>query len=409
MSLSSALPTRPELRRELPSLAELVSRASALRPLLRERAQQTERDRRVSVDVTRQLTDAGLFRVLKPKRFGGFEMGLEDLRQLAFVIGQGCASTGWCYGLSAANAWIVGMFPAEAQADVWDAAPDNLIAASIAPTGKITAVPGGLQVRGRWSFTSNCDNAQWLALGGMLETGEGQPPKPMFVLVPESDYRIIDNWHTVGLAGTGSKDIAIDAEVFVPIHRSVSFAEVLNQDAPGAKVNLNPLYRVPFLSGFPALLANPALASLRGALDEFADTVGERATRGAFAGGGSSIANFSQVQTAVAEAEAALDAAHLILARDLRVATETAAEGLILTQQQRIEFRRGHAYSVRLCVSAIDNLYAVVGGAGLQLDNVVQRAWRDVNAVAHHISVNWHAVSTMVGQMRLGLPPRGQF
>lgn len=399
----------PVATTERPEFTELLQRARKLSPLVRERAQQTERDRRVSAEVTHLLKEAGLYRAVQPRRFGGHELSLEELRQLAFEVGRGCTSTGWCYGLSAANSWTLGMFPLEAQEDVWGGDADTLLAACIAPTGKATRVDGGFRVQGRWSFASNCDNASWLALGSLVDEGEGKPPRPMYLLVPRSDYQIIDNWHTVGLAGTGSKDIAIDNPVFVPAHRSVSFADVLEQQAPGALVNEGALFRIPFLSGFPPLLANPAVASLQGALDEFVESVATRATRGAFAGGGSTIAQFGHVQTAVAEAEAAIDAAQLILQRDLRVATELSAAGVKIPKEQRIEFRRGHAYAVKLCVQAVNGLYDVVGGTGIHLESGVQRAWRDVNAVAHHISVNWNAVSTMVGQLRLGLPPRGQF
>jgi len=388
---------------------ELLQSARRIGALVRERARQTERDRRVSAEVTRLLQRAGLFRAVQPRRFGGHEFSLEQLRQLAFEVGQGCTSTGWCYGLSAANAWTLGMFPLQAQVDVWGQDADMLLAACIAPTGKAHRVDGGFRLGGHWSFASNCDNAGWLALGTLVSDGEGQPLCAMYLLVPMSDCRIVDNWHTVGLAGTGSKDIAIESEVFVPAHRAVAFADVLEQQAPGALVNDGVLFRIPFLSGFPPLLANPAVSALRGAVDEFVDSVAGRATRGAFAGGGNTIAQFSHVQTAVAEAEAAIDAAQLILQRDLGLATDLAAAGVSISREQRIAFRRGHAYAVRLCVQAINGLYDVVGGTGIQLDSGIQRAWRDINAVAHHISVNWNAVSTMAGQMRLGLPPRGQF
>ncbi|WP_439685501.1 Flavin-dependent monooxygenase, oxygenase subunit HsaA [Cupriavidus oxalaticus] len=390
-------------------MAGLMEAAAQLRPLVAQRARQTEIDRRVSAEVTGLLRDAGLYRVVQPKRFGGHELSLESLRRLAFELGQGCTSTGWCYGLSAAASWVLGMFPAEAQHDVWGQSPDVLIASCIAPTGKATPVDGGFRLQGRWSFGSNCDNAQWLSLGAMIEQEEGKPPRPVFLLVPQGEYRIVDTWHTVGLAGTGSKDIAIEDAVFVPAHRTVSFAEVLEQEAPGAHLHASPIYRLPFLSGFPPLLANPAVAALRGALDEFIASVAARATRGAFAGGGQSIAQFGHVQSAVARGEAAVDAAQLILQRDLQLATDLAAAGTRLSAAQRITLRRGHAYAVQLCVEGINGLYDVVGGTGIQLDSGIQRAWRDINAVAHHISVNWQAVSTMYGQMRLGLPPRGQY
>ena len=389
--------------------ARLLDAAAALRPLVAKRARQTEQDRRVSSDVTNLLREAGLYRVVQPRRFGGYELSLEALRRLAFEIGQGCASTGWCYGLSAAASWVVGMFPEQAQHDVWGKTPDALMASCIAPTGKATPTEGGFRLKGRWSFGSNSDNAQWLSLGAMVEQAEGAPSRPIFLLVPQGEYNIVDTWFTVGLAGTGSKDILIEEDVFVPVHRTVAFSEVLDQEAPGADVHGSALYRVPFLSGFPPLLANVAVAALRGALDEFVESVAARSTRGAFAGGGASIAQFGHVQSAVAQAEAAVDAAQLILQRDLELATELAEAGDKLSTTQRITLRRGHAYTVRLCVEAINALYDVVGGTGIQLDSGIQRAWRDINAVAHHISVNWHAVSTMYGQMRLGLPPRGQY
>jgi len=394
---------------DVPTLEQLLARAAELRPLIRARAQQTEDARRVSAEVSEMLVDAGLYRVVQPRRFGGYEFSLDDLRRLVFEVGQGCASTAWCYSLGATNSWFVGMFSEEAQHDVWGNTPDALIAGSIAPTGTIRRVDGGFTIKGRWGFASNCDNARWLTLGGMLDEGDGKPPYPTFLLVPDSQYTIIHNWNTVGLAGTGSKDVTIDAEVFVPGHRSVSFAQALNQETPGLAVNRNPMYRIPFLSGFPPMLANPAVTALRGAIDEFLETVAPRATRGAFTGSGSTLAQFGHVQSALAEAEAAVDAAQLILGRDLRLAAELSERDDKVSVAQRIEFRRGHAYAVRLCVGAINDLYDVVGGTGISLNNGVQRAWRDINAVAHHISVNWHAVSTMYGQMRLGLPPRGQY
>lgn len=392
----------------IPALEILLSRAGDLRTTLRERARDTERERRVSAATTKLLADAGLYRVVQPRRFGGYEMALTDLMQLAFAVGQGCGSTGWCYALGATQSWFLGMFPLQAQEDVWGDAPDALVAGSIAPTGKARRVPGGYQVHGRWGFASNCDNAGWATLGAMLEDAEGQP-RPIFVLVPAGDYRIIDNWDTVGLAGTGSKDIVIESELFVPEHRSVTFAAVLNQEAPGAAASANPMYRIPFLSGFPPMLAIPAVAALKGAVDEFVESIGTRSTRGAFVSAASTLGQFGHVQSAVAQADAAVDAAQLILQRDLQQAARLAAAGEKLTAQQRIENRRGHAYAVRLCVGGINGLFEVVGGTGIQMDGGVQRAWRDIHAVAHHISTNWHAVSTMAGQQRLGLPPRGQF
>ncbi len=391
-----------------PGMDTLVERARALVPWLRENARRTESERRVSADAIERLKAAGLFRVVQPRRFGGWEYSLADMQRLAFEVSRGCGSTGWCYSLSATNAWVFGMLTERAQHDIWDADADALGAASIAPTGTARRVDGGYMVKGQWGFASNCDNASWLKLGCRVQTPDGAAPSPSFMLMPASDCRILDNWDTVGLAGTGSKDIVIDEEVFVPEHRSVDFADVLNQRAPGARLHANPMFRIPFLTGFPPMLATPAVGALAGAVDEFVEQVAGRRTRGAFLGAGPTLSQFAHVQTAVAEAEAAVDAANLLLQRDLDTAQALAADAAPVSQQQRILFRRNQAFAVKLCVQGIDALYDVVGGSGISLDSGVQRAWRDVHAVAHHISMNWNAVSTMYGQMRLGLEPRGQ-
>jgi alkylation response protein AidB-like acyl-CoA dehydrogenase len=80
-----------------------------------------------------------------------------------------------------------------------------------------------------------------------------------------------------------------------------------------------------------------------------------------------------------------------------------------LTLDQRIRNRRDHAFAARLAREAVDVLFAAVGGEGLSLDHPNQRMWRDANAIARHITLNWDAVSAMVGQYLLGLVPKGQY
>ena len=135
----------------------------------------------------------------------------------------------------------------------------------------------------------------------------------------------------------------------------------------------------------------------------------ERTTRGALAGGNLRMAQFATVQLRYAEAAAAVEAAELILLTDMREATRKLRAGEDITVVDRIRARRNQAYVTRLAVQAIEALNASTGGAGLHLSNPVQRAWRDANAVARHVSLNWDAVGTMYGQHAFGLEPRGQY
>jgi alkylation response protein AidB-like acyl-CoA dehydrogenase len=134
-----------------------------------------------------------------------------------------------------------------------------------------------------------------------------------------------------------------------------------------------------------------------------------RQTRGALAGGGLRMVEFATVQLRLAEAAASVEAAELILLTDMRNAMQRLRAGEKITVADRIRSRRNQAYVTRLAVQAVEALNASTGGYGLHLSNPVQRAWRDANAVARHVSLNWDAVGTMYGQHAFGLEPKGQY
>jgi alkylation response protein AidB-like acyl-CoA dehydrogenase len=394
---------------ETVAMEELVRRARALIPTLRARARSVEEARRVSAETIGMLRDADLFRLMQPARFGGFEYGFTELIDIVFEIGRGCGSTAWCYGLGAVHQWLLATFPLQAQNDVWADDPNTLLCGSYAPATNAVRTGRGFEISGKWSFASNCDNSDW-ALVGVRFPAEGDgKPKPGFLLLPRKDYRIEDDWFTVGLAGTGSKSIVVQDKLFVPEHRMLTFEQASSNNPPGAAEHANWVYRIPFLAGVPVSIASPALGMVQGAIDEFVEFIGTRTTRGAIAGGGNPMAQFAQVQSRIAEAAAALDAAKLLLKRDTREVENGAASRQLISIDGRIRNRRDHAYAVRLAVQAVNALFEAVGGGGLHLSSGIQRAWRDVNAVAHHISLNWDVVGAMYGQHYLGLEPKGQY
>jgi alkylation response protein AidB-like acyl-CoA dehydrogenase len=392
-----------------PSLESIYAAAEALVPTLRERARQTELDRRVSDATTDLARKAGLFKLMQPARYGGYEYGFGPFTEVNRITGRGCGSTSWCFSLGMVHQWLLALFPHEAQEDVWRDDRDAMTAVSYAPAGTLRVCEGGWMATGKWSWLSNVDNAQWVILGCFLPAVGGDKPTGGFILVPQAAYTIVDDWHAVGLAGTGSKSIELIGEQFVPAHRHLTFAQASGGAAPGTRVNTNPIFRVPFLASVPLCLATPALGIVEGALEQFVDWVSGRSTRGAVAGGGNRMAEFAQVQSRVAEAAACLDAAHLLVRRDIEDVEGRVAAGSAVDPAARLRNRRDHAFCARLATQAADALFQATGGAGLMLDSPIQRAWRDAHAIARHVSLNWDAVSTMYGQHRLGLEPRGQY
>jgi len=388
---------------------ELVERARALVPLVRERSAAAEKNRRLSADVVDAMRGAGLCRVMQPKRFGGFEYDFSTMARIIVEIGAGCGSTAWVAGLFLTYPWLIAQFPLETQEEIWGVDPEALACASFAAAGKTLPVSGGYRITGKWRYASGCDDAQWALLSVFLPPErDGDKPQPGFVMASKREYVIEDDWHTVGLCGTGSKTLVCDDQ-FIPAHRRVAMADLTSGRAPGSRIHDNSIYKVPMMATLPAALALPALGILKGAIHDFIEANGTRQTRGAVVAGGVRMSNFPHVQGRVGDAAAAFNAGMALILSDLAETERAAAAGEPITVDRRIHNRLSQAYIVKLAVEGVDSLYAVTGGAGLYLDDRLQRAWRDVHAVAHHVSFNWDAVSSMYGQLVFGLEPRGQY
>jgi resorcinol 4-hydroxylase (FADH2) len=389
-----------------PDVSDLLARARGIAVVARERAQQTETDRRVGDDMIERMRQADLFRVMQPRAYGGFEYGFEVFAQIVAAIASGCGSTGWVYALLASHQWLIACFSQVAQDEVWQD-PTALAAGTYAPVARAVAVDGGYRLSGVGSFCSGCDNAQWQLLGGMIPQPNGTTT-PGFFLLRSGDCIIEDNWHTMGLAGTGSKNI-VARDAFVPAHRTLAFSELADATAPGMRANSNPLYRQSFLAVLPITIVSPVLGMAEGALADFLAMASVRTTRGAVAGGNRRMAELTTVQLRVAETSALIDAARLLMFRDLAEAFETAARGDAISMDVRLRNRRDQAFCVRLLVAAIDALFLAAGGQGLFLEQPLQRVWRDAHAAASHISLNWDSTGSMYGQFMLGLEPKGQY
>jgi resorcinol 4-hydroxylase (FADH2) len=392
-----------------PTPEEMIARAKAMIPEIRELAEETERNRTISPKIIEMIRNAELLRVGRPKEFGGFEHDATVALEIALAVSAACASTGWTLNGALSNGISFGHFPIEAQRELWGGGADPFSCACFAPTGAAVPADGGYVLSGKWSFASGCDHSSWIRLGAFITTPGAEPPRDgAFFLLPIGDVEIEDNWFVYGLSGTGSKNVIV-RKAFVPQHRVLLFADTRSGRTPGARHHKNPLYRVPLLVLGATMLASTAVGAATGAIEAYLELTSGRKTRGALAGGGLAMTEFATVQLRFAEASAAVEAAAMILKTDLRNAMEKLRAGEEITVADRIRCRRNQAYATKLAVEAVEALNASTGGYGLMLSNPVQRAWRDINAVARHVSLNWDAVGTMYGQHAFGLEPRGQY
>ena len=394
----------PTFERDV-SREDLVDRARALIPKLRELQEQTEADRRVSDEIFQQLLDAELFRVLLPRRFGGLEYGLDTFVDIAFEIARGCGSTGWVYSITAKYHLFLGMFPGEAQDEVWGEDPRAVTAASFTPTGTVTPVDGGWRLSGKWMFSSGVDNCPWMIVGTNIATDDGsEPTRKGYALAPTAEFGIEDNWYVIGLAGTGSKNVYCE-DMFITAHRFLPLEDTMSGRPPGIEVNPGDVYRLPLFAAISISLCAPIMGMAQGAYDEFMAATRSRITRGAALSKPVPMAEIPTIQLRIGEAAASIDAARLLVDRDCKEIMATLAAGNELTQMQRARNKGDLGFAAQLSLRAVDRMFEASGGGGLFRHGRVQRFWRDAHAGAMHISMNWDAVGALYGRVSLGLPP----
>jgi 3-hydroxy-9,10-secoandrosta-1,3,5(10)-triene-9,17-dione monooxygenase len=394
---------RPEVGRTggPPDFPELLQRAEALVPVLRERAAKAEELRRMPDETIEDLHRTGLFRILQPKRVGGSELPFRSMVELVSVISRGDGSTGWVLANLAAHHWLLGMWPKQAQDEIWGESPDNLIgSALIFPRGRAKPVPGGYRLTGRWPFSSGVDAATWSLIGAIVHDQESGTAEPRIFVLPASDFTIIDTWHVIGLAGTGSKDVAVE-DVFVPEYRTVAVREITGGPNPGSGVNPSVLYQLPAISLFAFCIAGVSLGIAQGAIEYFVETMRSRTSYYT----GRNLADFVTVQVHLAEAAAIADSARAVLLGDCDEATRIVGEGEIPSLDQRARYRRDGAYAATLCTKAVDVLFQATGGGAIYARNPLQRAFRDVHAANAHYVLNWDINGAMYGRVALGLSP----
>ena len=379
---------------------QALASVRALAPRLKARAALTESSRRIPAETLQELHASGLMRVLQPRRVGGSELPWVSLVDIGSGLAAACASTAWNWANYAVHHWMLAFWPAACQEEIWGADPDMLIASSVVfPAGKATRVAGGYRLSGRWPFSSGVDPSAWNMLGGVVSDGES-PGEYRIFLLPSEHYRIIDNWHVMGLRGTGSNDVEAK-DVFVPEARTLAVDATRGGTThPGAQLNTGALFRIPIFATFPYMLTGIALGIAQGAYDDFMEGARSRASRYS----GKSLADMTAVQAKIAEAAACIDTARTLMRGHCAAAQAFAERGEVPDLLTKATWRRDGAFSAGLCERGVDVLFKCGGGAALFDDHPLQRAFRDVHAATAHISMIWEPQATTFGRVALGLP-----
>ena len=394
-------PAQPK-RRDFSGIGydEAMRRARDIVPLLRERAKQTEDARRLIRENEQFLHETGLFRFHQPSGFGGMELDFVAVIDIPAELARGCASTAWSVGNIACHHWILGYYEPETQHEVWDANPDALIASSIAlAAGRGRQANGGFIVNGRWPFSSAVDSSDWNMLAVTVYAEDGKTPTDWrLCLVPKSDYEIVDTWHAMGMAGTGSNDVAV-SELFVPERRALSLQLCRGGFAhPGAAINRGPLFGIPIVAASSHPLAPAALGAAEGAYELFLAAMAKRA--GTYTG--ARVADFQAVQIKVAQARCLIDSARDLLRQSAIALHDSAARNEPPDVATKLRWRAHSAFAVNQAREAVQKLWSCYGAQGLYARDPLQRHLRDVLAINQHFSFNFDIAGSAFGAHALG-------
>ena len=380
--------------------AEAMRRAREIVPVLRERARQAKDARMLIPEHEQLLHETGLFRFHQPQAFGGMELDFVAVVDIPAELARGCPSTAWNVGNVACHHWILGYYDPATQHEVWDANPDALIASSIAlAAGRGRKADGGFVINGRWPFSSAVDNSDWNMLAVSIYDGDGKTPVDWrLCLVPKSDYEVIDTWYAMGMAATGSKDVAV-SELFVPERRALPLLRCRGGSGhPGAAFTPGPLYRIPIVAASSHPLAPAALGAAEGAYELFLQTMATRA--GTYTG--ARVADFQAVQIKVARARCLIDSARDLL-RQSAIAFQAAAQRNEAPDlETKLRFRAHSAFAVNQSREAVETLWSCYGAQGLYTRDPLQRHLRDVLAISQHFSFNFDIAGAAYGLHALG-------
>jgi alkylation response protein AidB-like acyl-CoA dehydrogenase len=385
------------------SLADrLLADIRRLEPCIRTHGDEAERNRRLSPAVVSELADAGIFRMLTPRRLGGLELEPLSFYRVVEAIARLDGSTGWCAFIGGCNPVLGAYLEDQAAQEVFGRDPRAICAGVVQPYGRASHSGGGFQVSGRWPFASGCQHSTWIFCccqvfedGRVRLTAQGEPELRLCFL-PMSQVSIHDTWDVSGLAGTGSHDVEV-SEVFVPERHTCAFGPGMPHRSTYYQ---SPLYSYVLYATFALPISAVALGIAQGALDACLELVRSKKART----GGEQLGDRPLFHLRLAEAVALVGSARAWLHETVRQTWQShLAQGQV-SFDERAGLLLAAAHATRSAAAAVDMLYTAAGASANYRRSPLQRALRDIYAVTQHVGTGPQQFES-AGRMLVGLPP----
>lgn len=383
--------------------SELVSRASAMIPLLQKHAIWHEQHRRLHDETIAAMAEAGVLKLRVPRRYGGYESNVQTVVEVLTEIAQGDGSSAWTGHVWLHGAWMVGLFPDAVQDEVFST-PDVRVSALLSPTATAVRTDDGVIVNGQWHFNTGALHSHWDLVSTMSTNTEGIP-EPLVALIPMSELEVIDDWDTSGLRGTGSVT-TIAKEVFVPYARVLP-ASALAQGLPTSKLNADrPLHRSPVLLTGQLLSSITGPGMAKAAMTAFLQRLpGRHIAYTAYA-------NQSEVQLThlqIAEAAMKIEEATFYASHAANLLDMKAASGEEWSVKERSRVRLDASLVALRSREAVDILNSASGGSSIYSSVPIQRIVRDAQALTLNGLLQPNTNLELYGRVLVGLPPNTMY
>jgi 3-hydroxy-9,10-secoandrosta-1,3,5(10)-triene-9,17-dione monooxygenase len=389
---------------------EIVARAAAMRPELLERQQETEERTFYAQDTHEAFARAGFYRILQPRRFGGYEFDLETYFRVIMEISRGCPSTGWCLCLGGAHVLqVASMYDEAAQADFFGPDGHFVCASYGAPVGLAQPRDDGYVIGGKFSYASGIPYSTHFMGQTLLHPDDPQDPGLMFVISADQ-YERLDDWHGVlGMRGSGSHSIQIDDAWIPASHTARAFMVDLPVEGGtvGSRLHGNPMYAGRTLGFFHGEFGAIMVGSAYAALDEYERIITSRPATWIPTMKRYELVDYQRyLGEAIAEIACAEAAVIQGAQQWMELARMNVEEDRPFTAEDDARLEALQATACRIAWHAVEGiLFRTGGSAGARDGQRMQRYWRDMSTYwSHNTPAQRDFLLTGLGRRRLGLP-----
>jgi 3-hydroxy-9,10-secoandrosta-1,3,5(10)-triene-9,17-dione monooxygenase len=357
-----------------------IALASELRPLLARNAAQAERDRRLCEENIKALKAANLFKVMVPRRWGGYGAPLRTVLATLAELGKGCGSSSWVTMIINGVTWWTSLLPDRGQEEIFANPALALVCAAGTPACKGRQVQGGVRISGKFPYASGCWHSSWGGLSVQVEDDADNVIDQAIAFAPIAELEIEDTWLVAGMCGTGSNTL-VAKDVFIPDHRILPMSKILSGEHVHRRHAGEPSDNYAFAAAGTLVTLAPVIGIAQAMLEKVVE--GTR-TRGITFTTYTRQADAPVVQHQVAEAALKIEGAWLLAMRAADEVEDTAAAGNQMEYVSRARVRGTVGYAAKLLREAIDTLASIGGASGFADAGPLQRMWRDASIATRH-------------------------